>query len=298
VNVLVTGASGLIGSALVPFLEGRGNHVRVLARSAPGERPDAWSPEHGWLDPACVRGVEAVIHLSGEPIASGRWTRAKKRAIRDSRVEGTRLLSSCLSRLDPPPRVLVSASAVGFYGDRGSEILDEEQGAGAGFLAETCRAWEEATAEAAGAGIRVVHVRIGPVLSDQGGLLRGLRRIFGAGLGGPVGNGQQYMSWVSILDVAAVIDSLLEDRPLAGAVNLVSPNPVTNEEFSRKLAAALHRPCILRTPAFAMTALLGELARELLLSSQRVAPARLLASGYGFTHPTIDAAFSAFLPAR
>ena len=293
-KVLVTGASGLIGSALIPFLKGKGRQVRALARSTVPGQKDSWNPSYGWIDPASFQNVDAVIHLSGEPIANGLWTRSKKRSIRDSRVTGTALLSSCLSRLDRKPKLLLCASAVGFYGDRGEETLDEQKSAGAGFLAETCQAWEAATGEATRAGVRVVRMRTGLVLSDQGGLLQGLRRVFNLGLGGPIGNGHQYMSWISVLDVVGAIDLLL-DSPLVGAVNLVAPTAVSNLEFSRKLARALQRPCFLRAPAFALKVLLGQFADELLLSSQKAVPAHLLDKGYEFKHPTIDSAFEAFL---
>lgn len=291
-KVLITGASGLVGSALVPLLTAGGHTVARLVRSQP--RPGAaeiqWDPEVGIRETASLDGVDAIVHLSGENIAGGRWTAERKAKIRDSRVKGTRTLCEALARLAHPPKVLVSASAIGFYGDRGDEILREESAPGAGFLAEVCRAWEEATAPAAQKGIRVVLLRIGVVLSPAGGALAKMLFPFKLGVGGIIGSGQQYMSWIGLDDTVGAIHHALAQGTVQGPVNAVAPYPVTNREFTKALGRVLGRPTLFPLPAFAARLVFGEMADALLLASTRVEPARLVAAHYAFRHPNLEGA--------
>jgi uncharacterized protein (TIGR01777 family) len=289
-QVLVTGATGFIGSHLVPFLAERGHAVQRMTRrpSRPGDV--VWNPAHGEIDAASLQPPEAVVHLAGENIADGRWTDAKKQRIRDSRVKGTQLLSETLAGLRQRPRVLVSASAVGYYGHRGEEVLTEESGSGKGFLAEVCRQWEAATQPAVQAGIHTVHLRNGLVLGADGGVLRTILPPFRLGLGGPIGSGRQYWSWISLTDMLHVILHCVGTETLSGPVNAVAPNPVTTKEFATTLGHVLNRPTFISVPEFAARLALGEMANELLFASARVVPARLHTSSYGFTHATLDAA--------
>jgi len=291
-NTLVTGSSGLVGSGLVPSLSADGHRVLRLVRSAPGpgESSAQWDPDRGRLDPACLEGLDAVVHLAGENIASGRWSARKKARIRDSRAGGTRLLCEALSRLSRPPRVLVCASAIGYYGDRGEEILREDSPPGKGFLAEVCQAWESAAEPAARKGIRVVHLRFGAVLSPAGGALAKMLPPFRLGVGGRLGDGRQYLSWVSIDDAVGAIRHALATDSLRGPVNGVAPEPITNQEFTRTLGKVLSRPTLFPMPAFAARLAFGEMADALLLSSSRVEPARLVASAYRFRHPALEPA--------
>jgi uncharacterized protein (TIGR01777 family) len=256
----------------------------------PGERAVSWDPAAGAIDSTGLVGVDAVVHLAGESIAGGRWTEARKRRIRDSRVSSTRLLARALAQLASPPRVLVAASATGYYGDRGAEVLREESAPGAGFLAGVCREWEAAAEPAARHGIRVVHLRIGLVLSRDGGALASLLTPFRLGAGGPVGSGAQYWSWITLDDLLGAILHALTTEALAGPVNAVAPNPVTNREFAKTLGRVLRRPALLPLPAFAARLVLGEMADALLLASARVVPARLQATGYAFRAPTLEGA--------
>ena len=291
-KVLVTGASGLVGSALVPFLTTGGHRVTRLVRSQP--RPGAaeihWDPVTGVQDPSGLEGMDAVVHLAGENIAGGRWTAARKAKIHDSRVIGTRTLCETLARLSQPPKVLVSALAIGYYGDRGDEPLWENSTFGTGFLADVCRAWEEATQPTVQKGIRVVLLRIGIVLSPRGGALAKLLLPFKLGLGGVIGSGKQYMSWIALDDVAGAITHALVTDALQGPVNAVAPHPVTNREFTRTLGRVLGRPTVFPLPAFAAHLLLGEMADALLLASTRAEPKRLLATQYVFRYPELDGA--------
>jgi len=289
-NVVITGSSGLIGSALMPRLSRNGHTIRRLVRGARAEGAARWNPDDGWLDESPLAGADAVVHLAGETIATGRWTAARKARIRDSRVRGTGLLTRALVKLDRKPRVLVSASAVGIYGTRGDEVVDERSAPGQGFLAEVCSQWEAATRPATDAGIRVVNVRIGVVLSGTGGALAKMLPPFRLGLGGVMGSGRQYMSWIAIDDVVGAIEHLLLADTVVGPVNLVAPDPVSNREFTKTLGRVLRRPTILRLPAFAIRLGLGEVADELLLASTRAQPARLTASGYQFGYPTLEGA--------
>ncbi|GIX49643.1 MAG: hypothetical protein KatS3mg131_3854 [Candidatus Tectimicrobiota bacterium] len=290
-HVLVSGASGLIGSALVPFLTTGGHRVTRLVRTTPPpEGAVAWNPDYGELEASALEGLDAVVHLAGENIARGRWTPEKKARIRDSRVHGTRLLCETLARLERPPQVLVSASAIGYYGNRGDELLREESPPGDDFLAQVCRDWEAATAPAAARGIRVVNLRLGVVLSPRGGALAQMLTPFRLGLGGVVGTGRQYISWIAIDDVVEIIHFCLLTESLKGPVNAVAPQPVTNAEFTRTLGRVLRRPTLLPLPAAVARLLFGEMADALLLASTRVEPARLLASGYRFRYPELEGA--------
>jgi len=291
-KVLVSGASGLIGSALVPLLATGGHVVIRLVRLPP--KPGAveihWDPASGIRDPAQLEGLDAVVHLAGENIAAGRWTEERKVKIRESRVQGTRTLCEALARLSQPPKVLLSASAIGYYGDRGDEVLHEESPPGRGFLPEVCKAWEEAAAPAAQKGIRVVFPRIGIVLSPAGGALAKMLLPFKLGAGGVIGSGKQYMSWIALDDVVGALYHALMTDALRGPVNLVAPHPVTNSEFTRTLGQVLHRPTLLPVPAFAARLAFGEMADDLLLASARIEPKRLLATQYSFRCPELAGA--------
>jgi uncharacterized protein (TIGR01777 family) len=291
-DIVVTGASGLIGSALLPFLSSHGHSVTRLVRSQPrpGHAEIAWDPAHHSIATPALEGRDAVVHLAGENIAAGRWTAARKAAIRQSRVQGTSVLCEALAQLVHPPKVLVSASAIGYYGDRGDQVVRETSSPGSDFLAEVCRAWEAATAPAVQRGIRVVYLRTGMVLSPAGGALAKMLTPFRLGLGGRIGSGKQYMSWIALDDVIGAIHHILITPTLQGAVNIVSPNPVTNAVFTQTLGRVLGRPTLLPLPALAARLAFGEMADALLLASIRVEPARLVASGYMFLYPELAAA--------
>jgi uncharacterized protein len=290
-NILITGARGLIGRALVPFLIADGYHVIRLVRSKAGCSAGdvAWDPTAGTLDRAALEGSEAVVHLAGESIF-GRWTARKKARIRDSRTKTTRLLCESLAQLSPPPRVLVCASAVGYYGDRGAEVLREDSAPGNSFMAEVCREWEAATLAASDCGIRVVNLRFGIVLTPAGGALATMLLPFRLGLGGRFGSGRQFMSWIALDDLLEVVRHALTSEALRGPVNAVAPNPVSNLEFTRILGRVLGRPTLFPVPAFAARLVLGEMADELLLASARVEPARLQATGFRFRFPELEVA--------
>ncbi len=288
-NVLISGATGLIGSALVPELEANGHAVTRLSRSQSGANTVRWDPPAGTID-GDLEGTEAVVHLAGESIAQGRWSPDKKRRILDSRVQGTRLLAERISALPTPPKVMVSTSAVGYYGDRGDEVLMEESAPGADFLAKVCREWEAAAEPARRAGIRVVHPRMGIVLSPQGGALGTTLPIFKLGGGGKIGSGRQWWSWVALDDVVGSIVHALTDETVEGPVNVGSPNPMTNAEYTKVLGKVLGRPTVLPLPAPAARIMLGEVADALLLASQRMEPAKLEATGYDFRYPQLEGA--------
>ena len=293
-KVLISGSSGLIGAALVRHLAAEGWQITRLVRtpsSGPGQI--SWDPRKP-LPPAAVSGFDAVLHLAGESIAA-RWTEARKQAIRDSRVVGTRTLSEALAQSAKPPALLVAASAIGYYGDRGDEVLGEQSPAGRGFLAEVCGEWESSTQPAAKAGIRTVQARFGVVLARSGGALSKMLTPFRVGIGGNLGSGRQWWSWVALDDVLGVIEHILKMDTLEGPVNVVSPNPVTNREFTKSLASVLSRPSVFPMPALAARLALGQMADELLLSSQRVDPARLRSSGYRFRHTDLRPALEAIL---
>lgn len=290
-HILVSGSHGLIGSALIPFLKGQSHQVSRLVRQTPKQQGEIhWDPIAGSIDAASLDGLAVVVHLAGENIASGRWTAARKATIRDSRVRGTRLLSESVAKLGRPPRVLVSASAIGYYGNRGDERLTETSHAGSGFLCDVCQEWEGATEPALKRGIRVVSLRIGVVLSPKGGALAKMLPPFRMGVGGKIGGGNQHMSWIAIDDLVGIIAQALSADALAGPVNAVAPNPVTNAEFTKALGRVLGRPTFFPMPAFAARLAFGEMADELLLASARVEPTKLLAGGYRFQFPKLEPA--------
>lgn len=288
-RVAITGATGRIGTHLTSFLTTGGHRAHRLVRHPPRLADDiAWNPSRGSLDPAALEGVLAVVHLAGENISGGRWSAKRKERILRSRVEGTSLVASTLAAMRHPPEVLVSASAVGIYGDRGDEVLDADSALGEGFLADVCRQWEEATKPAADAGIRVVNMRTGLVLSARGGALARLLPPFLAGVGGRVGHGRQWWSWIDVDDVVGAIHHAIATPSLSGAVEVVAPGAVRSEEFTRTLSRVLGRPHVFPLPAAALRAAFGEMADAVLLASQRVVPKRLSASGYAFAHETLE----------
>ena len=292
-KVLISGSTGLIGSALVSLLTNEGHDVVRLVRSAPKSDGSEvhWDPESGRIDNAGLEGMDAVVHLAGENIGAGRWTRDRKARIFDSRVKGTRLLCESLANLAQPPKVLVSASAIGYYGDHDEEILNEGSISGFGFLAEVCIEWEIATEPLAQTEIRVVNLRMGIVLSLEGGPLEKMLPPFKMGVGGILGNGRQYMSWISLDDAVGGIHHALVTDSLQGPVNNVAPHPVTNREFTKTLGRVLRRPTLFPLPSFGLRLMFGEeMANELFLSSTRVEPVRLLETGYAFQHPELESA--------
>jgi uncharacterized protein (TIGR01777 family) len=290
-KVAITGASGLIGSALSPFLSAGGHEVVRLVRRAPKAADEiTWDPEGSGIDGEALEGVDAVVHLAGENLAAGRWNRRRKARIRDSRIGPTRLLAGTLARMKRTPKALISASAVGYYGDRGDAWLTEETAPADDFLGRLVREWEEAAAPAAQAGIRVVHPRLGMVLSPAGGALRKMLLPFRMGLGGVLGDGRQYMSWIAIDDLVGVIHHALVRDDVRGPVNVVAPSPVTNTEFTKALGRVLRRPTVAPAPAFALRLVFGEMADATILASIRVKPEKLVATGYRFRFPELEPA--------
>jgi uncharacterized protein (TIGR01777 family) len=290
-KVLVTGATGLVGSALVPALTSSGHEVFRLTRSEAKEGNDiTWSPESRDLPKARLEGMDAVVHLAGENIAATRWNAKVKERLYKSRVTNTTFLCETLAQLQRPPRTVICASAIGYYGERGAEILTESAAPGTGFLADLCRDWEAACEPARKAGMRVVNLRIGVVLSPHGGGLRQMLTPFRMGVGGVIGSGHQYWSWVAVDDVVGAIRHCLEHSEMTGSVNVTAPNPVTNREFTKTLGKVLHRPTIFPMPAFAARLALGEMADDLLLGSARVMPNRLSESNYRFQYPHLESA--------
>jgi uncharacterized protein (TIGR01777 family) len=293
-KILVSGSSGLIGTALLPSLKASGHEVVCLVRhAASGKQQIEWDPARP-LAPDSISGFGAVIHLAGESVV-GRWTEVKKRRILESRVQGTRHLAEALAATPQRPRVLISASAIGYYGNRGEEMLREDSASGEGFLPEACRAWESAAERAAKAGIRAVQMRFGLVLSASGGALQKMLLPFRMGVGGNMGNGRQWWSWVDINDVVGALLHVIKTDTLQGPVNVVAPSPARNAEFTKTLASVLSRPAIFPMPAFAARIVFGQMGDELLLASQRVEPAKLLASGYVFQRPDLRTALEGIL---
>ena len=292
-RILITGASGLIGKALRRTFDHRGYEVLLATRAAPRKPNEIqWSAEEGFReeDLGRLEGLDAVIHLAGESISGLRWTDEKKRAIRDSRVKGTHNIVNALANLKEKPKVFISGSAMGFYGDRGDEIVTEASTPGDNFLADVCREWEMESRRAEDSGIRTVLLRTGIVLSKDGGALATMMTPFKFGVGGVIGSGKQWMSWVALDDVVEIINFALENRDLRGAVNVASPNPVTNEAFTKTLGEVLYRPTILPLPEFAVNLVFGEMGDALLLNSTRVEPKRLQEAGYEFKFKNLKAA--------
>jgi uncharacterized protein (TIGR01777 family) len=288
-RIVVSGASGLVGSRLVPFLRTGGHQVFRLVRHQPRVSDEIfWNPASGEIDEAALESMDAIIHLAGVSIASGRWTRARKTAIIDSRLDGTHLLATTLAGLHHPPKVFVSTSAVGYYGDGGDVALTEESPSGDGFLASVCRAWEHAALPAADAGIRVVHPRFGVIFAGEGGMLPLLGHVFRTGTGGQLGNGRQHMAWIALDDLVGILFEAITNDQLEGPVNAVAPQTITNGEFTRTMGKVLNRPTLMRVPAAAMRLVAGELADDLILVSQQVIPARLEATGFQFAYPTLE----------
>ena len=299
-KILISGSSGLIGSAAATALKSDGHNVVHLVR--PGKPPNPgdvqWDPMRATVDVAALEGVEVVIHLSGAGIADGRWTEERKQLLRSSRIDTTRVLVDSLSRLKQKPRVLIVASAIGYYGNRGDEILTESSTTGTDFLALVCRDWEAEASRAAARGIRTVMLRTGVVLSGKGGALPKMLTPFKLGVGGRLGSGQQWMSWIAIEDVVGIIRNAIANEQVSGPVNVVAPNPVRNEEFTRLLAAMLHRPAIFPAPAFMLRLAMGEMADAVLLGSDRVKPERMLAAGYKFRFEILEPALRAAVLSR
>ena len=287
-KVAVTGSSGLIGTSLVSFLSKKDIVVSKILRENPEDDDISWKPEDGDWNSAFSGGVDGIVHLAGESVASGKWTRKKKEKIRNSRIEGTKRLCEHILKLPTPPSVLVCASAIGYYGNRGVEFLNEGSSRGSGFLPDVCLGWEEAAESVSKAGIRVVNVRFGIVLSKDGGALAKMMTPFKIGMGGKIGSGTQYMSWVAMDDVTGAIYHTLITESLKGPVNVTAPNPVTNKEFTNTLGEVLKRPAVVPIPAFAAKLAFGEMANDLLLASTKVAPKRLSDSGYKFQYPELE----------
>jgi uncharacterized protein (TIGR01777 family) len=305
-RIAVTGASGFLGSALVDTLRSDGHEVLRLVRRTPSSKDEVrWDPAAGTVDLDALSGTEAIVHLAGAGVGDHRWTPAYKQEILRSRVEGTRTIAMACAQLAPHPRVLLSSSAIGYYGDAGEDTVDETAPAGGGFLAEVVRQWEPATQAAADAGVRVVHMRTGVVLSDKGGTLGGTVRVLGvpikltllfkAGVAGPLGSGRQWVSWISLTDYVNAVRFLLTADDVDGPVNLTAPRPVRNTDWVKAIGRALHRPTVLPVPAFALRAAIGDFAEEAVLYSQRVLPRRLESAGFTFAHPDIHSALAAEL---
>jgi uncharacterized protein (TIGR01777 family) len=298
VKILVSGATGLVGKAVVPMLVAAGHDVRALSRGEKGDRSIVWNVETGELDQTALQkfgAPEAIIHLAGENIAARRWSAKQKARIRDSRVEATRELTAFLARNVPTLKVFVGASAIGFYGDRGDEVLTEQSARGEGFLPDVCEGWESAAEPLAAAGVRVAHLRFGIILSREGGALAKMLPVFRSGLGGRMGNGEQWMSWISIEDAVRMIEFALMEESVAGACNAVAPEAVRNKEFTATLARHLKRPAVLPLPAAVVRMVFGEMGNALLLSSARVVPERLERAGFEFRHLRLEEALRAVL---
>jgi uncharacterized protein (TIGR01777 family) len=287
-KIAIAGASGLVGSALIPFLEHDGHTITRIVRSAPRAGEIEWHPNQDELNSKDFEGFDVIINLAGENIAAGRWTDDQKRKIRDSRVNGTHLLSEAIAKLAPKAKVFVCASATGIYGDRGDETLDEQSESGGGFLAGVCREWEKASEPASRVGVRVVNLRFGPIIAREGGMLAKLLTPFKMGMGGKVGSGKQFISWVGLDDAVRAVMLAIKDESIRGPLNVVAPNPVTNEDFTRALGHVLNRPTALAMPAFAARLAFGEMADEMLLASQKVMPKKLIGAGFEFKHPKLE----------
>jgi len=294
-KIAIAGASGLIGSALIPILQSDGNQITRLVRSSPKAGEIEWHPNQDEVSTQSLQGFDVIINLAGENIAGGRWTDEQKRKIRDSRVNGTHLLSEAIAKMNSKPKAFICASATGIYGDRDDEVLDEQSESGGGFLAGVCREWEKATEPANKAGVRVVNLRFGPILARDGGMLSKLLTPFKMGMGGKVGSGKQYISWIALDDAVSAIKLAIDRQTIHGPLNVVSPNPVTNEEFTKTLGHVLNRPTALAMPAFAARLAFGEMADEMLLASQKVMPKKLTSAGFQFQYPQLEAAMRKYV---
>uniref|UniRef100_UPI00404A4FE1 TIGR01777 family oxidoreductase n=1 Tax=Cephaloticoccus sp. TaxID=1985742 RepID=UPI00404A4FE1 len=291
-RILVSGASGMLGGALVPSLRAMGHEVHTLVRRPVQNANEIeWDPAAGKLDAAQLKGITAVIHLAGANVAGGRWTQQRRALIRDSRIESARTLLRAMSELEHKPEVVISAAATGVYGERGDEILTEESSSGTGFLSEVCRDWEGKLFEAETMGLRTVALRFGLVLSPTGGVLSKILPVFKLGLGGRLGDGRQWMSWVALDDLLAIVQMALTEKRVRGPINVVAPNPVRNAEFTRLLAQVLHRPYFFPVPAAILRLIFGQMANETVLASSRVMPAKLTELGYQFRHADLDQTF-------
>jgi len=299
-RVLISGGTGMVGSALTRSLRAEGAVVQHLVRKKEKTSPDEviWTPTSALVDIAAMEGYDAVVHLSGASVGQARWTRARKQILRNSRVDTTRVLVDALARLQQKPSVFICASATGYYGSRGDEILTESSGNGSDFLGMVCRAWEGEAARASANGIRTVITRFGIILSPTGGALSAMATPFKFGLGGRLGSGKQWMSWITLEEVVAVIRAAIAEKSWSGPFNVVAPSPVQNAEFSRVLASVLHRPAFFAAPAFALRIAVGEMADALLLSSQRVQPAKLQAAGFKFQEENLESALFNILSPR
>lgn len=295
-RIIVSGSHGLVGTALIKALEADGHEIYRLVRHAPSSDQEIeWSPDRYSIAISRIEGFDAVFHLAGESIASGRWTDEKKRKIRESRTKGTKLLADALANLSAPPKTLISASATGYYGDRGDEVLTETSPPGEGFLADICVEWEQATEHARAKGVRVVNTRFGIILDKEGGALAKMLTPFRMGIGGRIGDGKQWMSWIALADVIGALQFALKNESMNSPVNFVAPNPVTNAEFTKTLGKVLSRPTIFPIPEFGVRLAFGEMADALLLSSQRVEPKGLADAGFRFEHPQLAAALRTIL---
>ncbi|HKB64914.1 MAG TPA: TIGR01777 family oxidoreductase [Pyrinomonadaceae bacterium] len=298
-KILIGGSHGLVGTALIKSLEAQGHEIFRLVRHAPNSKTEVeWSPDRYSIALARIEGFDAVVNLAGESIAEGRWTDDKKRRIRESRVKGTKLLGDALANLTVPPKTFVCASAIGYYGNRGDELLTEASAPGDGFLSKVCAEWEEATALAIEKGIRVVNARFGVILDTNGGALKKMLPPFRMGVGGRIGSGKQWMSWIALDDVIGALNFALKKDSLRGPVNFVAPAPVINAEFTKTLGKVLSRPTIFPIPAFAIKLMFGEMGEALLLGGQRVAPERLTEAGYAFHYSVLDSALHHVLDKR
>lgn len=286
-KILISGASGLIGQEVERSLLKQGHQVIPLKRETTTEEMPCWNIENGVIDLGKHQEIDIVIHFAGESIAEGRWNQQKKERIKNSRIKGTKLLSEYFSKTSYKPKLFVSGSAIGFYGNRDNEELSENSKKGAGFLSDVCAQWEEATSKLSQAGVRVSNIRLGMVLSSKGGALQKMLLPFKICFGGIVGDGKQYISWVTIDDVVGIVNHIIESETLSGAINVVSPNPVTNHTFTKALGKALNRPTLFPLPAFMAKIIFGEMAQELLLSSTKVVPEKLQKHGYSFKYPLL-----------
>lgn len=293
-KILISGASGLIGQEVASSLSAKGHQVIALRRNTTSEYPN-WDIEKKIINLGGETKIDVVINLAGENISEGRWTQAKKKRILSSRIDGTKLLSKFFASATYKPKVIISGSAIGYYGNRNNEVLNESSKKGSGFLADVCSEWETATTTASKANIRVACIRFGMVLSSKGGALEKMLLPFRMGLGGIIGDGTQFISWIAIDDIVDIISHIISNEKIHGSVNLVSPAPVTNQQFTKLLGSVLHRPTIFPLPSFLAKIIFGEMAEELLLTSTKVKPAKLLQTGYVFKNPTLEIAFENLL---